>query len=59
MTSLIKWLFSLTIVLLLVVLILAFVVAIGAIICGIRTALKEWKEDECETISSTDPQDQR
>ena len=59
MISLIKWLFGVAVALLLVVLILAFVVVIGASIYGIRKALKEWKEDECETISSTDPQDQR
>lgn len=59
MTSLIEWLFGTMIVLLLVVLILALAVVIGASIYGIRKALKEWKEDECETISSTDPQDQR
>ena len=59
MTSLIKWLFGVAVALLLVVLILALLVVIGASICGIRKALKEWKEDERETISSTDPQDQR
>lgn len=59
MTTLTKWLFDIMIALLLVVLILAFVVVIGASIYGIRKALKELKEDECETISSTDPQDQR
>ena len=61
MISLIKWLFGIAIALLLVVVILALVVVIGASTYGIRKAFEEWEliEDECETISSTDPQDQR